>query len=642
MAASPEPSQPDPGIRLTSWKEIATYLNRDVRTLQRWEKNEGLPVHRHLHDFRSSVYAYEHELDAWLAGRTLTNGNGNGNGAEAKPLWYRRSGWAAGALAIVSVGAIYFAVRSSRASVLPPAPAFRQVLDSADTDFTVAVSRDGRYVFFTDVVGLGINNLGIWDLTTRERRVLTHRDQNSPGCGWIYYAVFSPDAKSIVYTCVPQGMRFELHRMGVDGAGDRTILKEREGRDFTLMDWSRDGKYIAAVMGASNQETQLGLISPEDGSVRVLKRFGAVGIQHAAFSTDGRYLAYDAPASRPGSGSDIFLISTDGKEERPLIEHPADEFLLGWSPQGDSLIFASTRTGTWGVWQAAFTNGTIQDEPKLLKEDVGRVLPVSIASNGSVFLLLSVGLADVYTAELGSPAPPVRISENPIGLNQRPSFSPDGRSLLYHSSRGAAGGTLRIRSLVSGRERETRPKLNSFQSPGWIEGGRAIQVNGTDGATVGAWRVDPETGNATLVRAGRAPPVYKPPEGSPGPGDPTPSPDGSLIARAVRGYPKGYNSLMLVPAAGGPARELVRLKQPEGFTGAFAWSPEGRYMYFTRHNNAGTELMRVPAAGGPMEPAGIRMSMIRSVSIHSDGKRVAFAGGESNVELWALEGFLSR
>ena len=51
--------------RLNSWKEIAAYLQKDVRTVQRWEKKEGLPVHRKPHDKLSSVYAYEAELDAW-------------------------------------------------------------------------------------------------------------------------------------------------------------------------------------------------------------------------------------------------------------------------------------------------------------------------------------------------------------------------------------------------------------------------------------------------------------------------------------------------------------------------------------------------------------------------------------------------
>lgn len=52
--------------RLDSWKEIAAYLNRSVRTVRRWEQEEGLPVHRHMHRALGSVYAYGSELDAWL------------------------------------------------------------------------------------------------------------------------------------------------------------------------------------------------------------------------------------------------------------------------------------------------------------------------------------------------------------------------------------------------------------------------------------------------------------------------------------------------------------------------------------------------------------------------------------------------
>src|ERR1700681_4098636 len=51
------PSVRQPEDRLDSWKEVAAYLNRDVTTVQRWEKREGMPVHRHLHDRMGSVYA---------------------------------------------------------------------------------------------------------------------------------------------------------------------------------------------------------------------------------------------------------------------------------------------------------------------------------------------------------------------------------------------------------------------------------------------------------------------------------------------------------------------------------------------------------------------------------------------------------
>lgn len=61
---------PMEGRRLDSWKEIAAYFERRVRTVQRWEKSEGLPVHRHQHEKGSSVYAFTAELDAWWTRRS--------------------------------------------------------------------------------------------------------------------------------------------------------------------------------------------------------------------------------------------------------------------------------------------------------------------------------------------------------------------------------------------------------------------------------------------------------------------------------------------------------------------------------------------------------------------------------------------
>jgi TolB-like protein len=53
------------GDRLDSWKEIAAYLNRGVRTVRRWERDERLPVHRHVHRTLGSVYAYKSEIELW-------------------------------------------------------------------------------------------------------------------------------------------------------------------------------------------------------------------------------------------------------------------------------------------------------------------------------------------------------------------------------------------------------------------------------------------------------------------------------------------------------------------------------------------------------------------------------------------------
>jgi eukaryotic-like serine/threonine-protein kinase len=55
--------------RLNSWKEIAAYLGTSVRTVERWEQGEGLPVHRHEHARAGTVYAYSSEVDAWFGSR---------------------------------------------------------------------------------------------------------------------------------------------------------------------------------------------------------------------------------------------------------------------------------------------------------------------------------------------------------------------------------------------------------------------------------------------------------------------------------------------------------------------------------------------------------------------------------------------
>jgi hypothetical protein len=54
--------------RLDSWKEIAAYLKRDVRTAMRWAKERGLPIHRKLGGRRSGVCAFTAEIDDWLEG----------------------------------------------------------------------------------------------------------------------------------------------------------------------------------------------------------------------------------------------------------------------------------------------------------------------------------------------------------------------------------------------------------------------------------------------------------------------------------------------------------------------------------------------------------------------------------------------
>ncbi|GEM_PF-5195366 len=62
-----------------SWKQIAVFLRRGVRTVQRWERTEGLPVRRHQHLKRGTVFAFPSELLQWAQSREVAVANRSRN-----------------------------------------------------------------------------------------------------------------------------------------------------------------------------------------------------------------------------------------------------------------------------------------------------------------------------------------------------------------------------------------------------------------------------------------------------------------------------------------------------------------------------------------------------------------------------------
>jgi TolB-like protein/Tfp pilus assembly protein PilF len=109
--------------RLESWKEIAAYLGRDVRTVQRWERRDGLPVHRLHHSKLGSVYAYRSELDAWRAGRDSTVAADRPGAARSTQI-SRHSAWIlSGICALILAFGIGFSRVASRDA--PSSPEFR-------------------------------------------------------------------------------------------------------------------------------------------------------------------------------------------------------------------------------------------------------------------------------------------------------------------------------------------------------------------------------------------------------------------------------------------------------------------------------------------------------------------------------------
>lgn len=104
------------GPRLDSWKEIASHLGRDVRTVQRWEARDGLPVRRLLHSKIGSVFAYAAELDAWRDARDPRAEEPRSDGSAVTPASRWRMWMALGVLAVgAAVAVALVGARSGRA-----------------------------------------------------------------------------------------------------------------------------------------------------------------------------------------------------------------------------------------------------------------------------------------------------------------------------------------------------------------------------------------------------------------------------------------------------------------------------------------------------------------------------------------------
>src|SRR5580693_4097588 len=108
--------------RLDSWKAIAAYLKRDVTTVQRWERREGMPVHRHLHDKRGSVYALASEIDAWretratLFERAPTTNGTPADAGESRGFFRTRRALAVAMIIVLAIAAVpYYILRHAHA-----------------------------------------------------------------------------------------------------------------------------------------------------------------------------------------------------------------------------------------------------------------------------------------------------------------------------------------------------------------------------------------------------------------------------------------------------------------------------------------------------------------------------------------------
>ena len=331
--------------RLDSWKEIATYLNRDVTTVQRWERREGMPVHRHVHDKMGSVYAFRADLDAWARSRSLRTGYGIRSRSSRSTRTRRRILWtlAAAGAALLAGAALWLQSRGPSWKN-PIADARVQVVTDLDgMDQAAAVSRDGRFVAFVsdrdgkaDVwvtqVGAGrLHNLtrgSAPELVNPSLRTLGFSPDGSLVTFWV--RAQKDSSADIGIWAVPtlggepkpylegvaehawssDGKRLAYHTPGpgdpmfvTDGQRrpeDRPVFKAPEGLHAHFPVWAPDRAYVYFVQGALPDAMDVWRIRPEGGAAERITSHEA-RVSHPVF-LDRRtllYLATDPDGTGP-------------------------------------------------------------------------------------------------------------------------------------------------------------------------------------------------------------------------------------------------------------------------------------------------------------------------------------------------------
>ena len=93
-----------------------------------------------------------------------------------------------------------------------------------------------------------------------------------------------------------------------------------------------------------------------------------------------------------------------------------------------------------------------------------------------------------------------------------------------------------------------------------------------------------------------------------------------------------------MPAAGGPPRELLRLKT--AILSGVEWARDGSQLLFSRGGEPTPELWRIPVQGGQPRRLGLVTNQNARISLHPDGRQIAFTAGETKTEVWVMENFL--
>jgi Tol biopolymer transport system component len=501
------------------------------------------------------------------------------------------------------------------------------------------VSPDGRYLCAWDAQERAIT---IREFATGARRTFKPTLDGTDGRINVWPFLMSPDNKAIAYAV--WGAKDErLCLIGVDGSGQRVVCP-----NVKPVGWFPDGSRVLGVQlpgEPNNSGREIVSVSISDGSVQKIKYLkstsGRQGAQGLGLSPDAKYLASDVRQD-PSYKSDIVVVEIDSGQVIPVVQHPANDRLLGWTPDGRHILFASDRMGGPNVYLVPVAEGRVQGPPELVVRGIDIPSDSSnlFAPNGSYYYRVMPQVGTVYTAGIDLEAGRLLSAPTPLGAagcNSCADWSPDGKRLAYcPGPLGSLGVSqrdlIRIRTLATGEERELIPKLAMMECLRWSRDGRSLLASGLWANRLDkerwedrVYRVDVETGDSAillqvtndeddkLLRAEL-------------------SPDERTIFYSSRLYSRGLYALIRREMDNGEEKTIFEAKNvPIRSYPELPWalSPNGDYIAVAFNEPRASKIAIVPSQGGPAAelPRGDETPrQINELAWSADNKTVLFVG----------------
>jgi Tol biopolymer transport system component len=544
------------------------------------------------------------------------------------------------------------------------------------------ITADGRLLTYTfwPTGGLVLRDL----MTGTDRRLTA----GTYAEGSTQFSAISHDGQHVAFQWWTNKRDAQLRVASLRGTGipdPRTVYTNADITGIAPFDWSPDNTSLAVHVTRNDLTGQIGLLDVQSGRLTVLKTIGWGGPTKIFFSPDGKQIAYDLPDADDASRRNVFTMAVDGSRETTVVSHPSLNTIMGWSPDGKYLLFASDRTGVMGLWTLRMRDGAPHGAPEQVKTDIGSFWSLGLTSDGALHVWKDTGATYVQVNEIDLKAGTLGSSvfQQFIRSRGRPDWSADGKQLAYLQCAYLGGGpcTLNIRAMDTGSVRELRPKLQYLFFPRWSPDSRSLLTAGTDPkGHRGVYVIDSRTGDTSPLTFSNEPPrtaliqwaadgrhIYYSSNGTNGrailerdlaSGQETKvfslpdqasgylvSADGRYMASAIS---DGGNSSIVMTSRDGESRIAVRSSPPEAWAVPFSWTPNGAAVLVAKTfaNSDHKELWLVPVTGDPRKlDIDIDAWSVHDVfRLSPDGRRIAFVGqaGKAHTEIWALENVFPR